>query len=84
MSSTPQRRRQVRVWQYESPQLAIQNAVVLSWPVTAGPWVLENAENVNGPWTPVANPWCRTNAGSAEASMCARESRKFFRLRLGP
>jgi hypothetical protein len=74
----------LELWQYESPQLAIQRAVVLSWPVTPGPWILESTENVNGPWTSVVNPWCRTNAGRTEASIQAPESGKFFRLRLGP
>ncbi len=74
----------LEVWQYESPQLAIQNAVVLSWPVTPGPFVLETAANVNGPWTPVPDPWCRTNAGQNEVSICAPDSLRLFRLRPGP
>ena len=74
----------LEVWQYATPQLTIQNAVVLRWPVTAGQFVLESAGDVNGPWTAVTNPWCRTNAGDTEVSICAPENRKFFRLRLGP
>ena len=74
----------LELWQNESPQLTIQNAVVLSWPVTQGSFILESADNVNGPWTPGLDPWCRTNAGCTEASISAPDSRKFFRLRLGP
>jgi hypothetical protein len=74
----------LEVWQYESPQLTIHNAVVLSWPLTQGPFVLETADNVDGPWTPMPNPWCRTNAGCTEASVAAPDSLKFFRLRFAP
>ncbi len=74
----------LEVSQYESPQLTIQNAVVLSWPLTQGAFVLESADNVNGPWTPVPDPWCRTNAGQNEVSICAPDSLRLFRLRPGP
>jgi hypothetical protein len=74
----------VQVWQYESPELAIQNAVVLSWPVTQGQFVLESAPSVNGPWGPVADPWWRTNAGQHQVSILAPDSLKLFRLRLAP
>jgi hypothetical protein len=33
----------LELWQYASPQLAIQNAVVLSWPLAQGLFVLESA-----------------------------------------
>jgi len=72
------------VWQYEPPQLAIQNAVVLSWPLTPGPFVLESAASVDGPWAPVPEPWWRTNAGQNQVSILAPDSLRLFRLRLGP
>jgi hypothetical protein len=72
------------VWQYEPPQLAIQNAVVLSWPLTPGPFILESAADVNGPWATVPDPWSRTNAGQTQVSFLAPDSMKLFRLRLGP
>jgi len=74
----------VKVWQYESPKLAVQNAVVLSWPVVQGQFILENAPGVNGPWVPVADPWWRTNAGQNQISIPAPDSLKLFRLRLAP
>lgn len=74
----------LEVWQYEPPQLAIQNAVVLSWPLTPGQFVLESAASVDGPWELVPDPWWRTNAGQNQVSILAPDSLKFFRLRLGP
>jgi hypothetical protein len=74
----------VEVWQYESPQLTIQNAVVVSWPVPQGQFALESAPSVDGPWTPVLNPWMRTNNGRFEASVLASASMQFFQLRQTP
>jgi hypothetical protein len=64
--------------------MTIQNAVVLSWPAKPEPFILESADNADGPWTPVPDPWCRTNAECTEASIAAPGSLKFFRLRLAP
>jgi hypothetical protein len=72
------------VWQYESPQLTIQNAVVLSWPLTQGQFVLESASSVNGTWATVPDPWWRTNAGQNQVSILAPDSLKLFRLRQTP
>jgi hypothetical protein len=69
------------LWQYESPQLTIQSAAVISWPVPQGQFVLESALNLNGSWTPVANPWMRTNNGVCEVSVPRTDSVRFFRLR---
>lgn len=74
----------LEVWQYESPQLAIQNAVVLSWPVTQGDFVLESAASVNGPWEAIAEPWSRIEDGKTEVSVLAPDSLKLFRLRQAP
>lgn len=74
----------LEVWQYESPQLVIQNAVVLSWPLTQGQFVLESASGVEGHWDAVPSPWGRTNAGQNQVSILAPDSLKLFRLRLGP
>jgi hypothetical protein len=73
------------VWQYQYPQLAIQNAVVLSWPLTESQFALETASSLSGPWALVANPWWSTNAGLNQVSIVAPDSTKFFRLlHLGP
>lgn len=76
----------LEVWQYETPPLAIQNAVLLSWPIPqgAGQFVLESAPGVYGPWTPVPDPWSRTNAAQVEASLVASQSMQLFRLRFVP
>ena len=74
----------LEVWQYESPQLAIQNAVVLSWPVTQGTFVLESAASVDGLWEPVPDPWWRTNDGQNEVTILAPDSLRLFRLRQVP
>jgi sugar lactone lactonase YvrE len=70
----------LEVWQYESPQLAIRNAVVLSWPLTQGQFVLESAPSVSGPWDPVTDAWWRTNAGQCQVSVLAPASMTLFRL----
>ena len=74
----------VEVWQYESPQLTIQNAVVVSWPAPQGQFVLESAPSVDGPWTPVLDPWIRTNNGRCEVSIPGPGSMQFFRLQQTP
>ena len=76
----------LELWQYESPQLAIQNAVVLSWPLSQGQgqFVVESAGRVDGPWAPVPDPWSRTTNGERQVSVLAEDSMKFFRLRFEP
>ena len=74
----------LEVWQYQLPQLAIQNAVVLSWPLTPGQFILESAPSVDGPWVPVPDPWWRTNAGQNQVSILALDSLQLLRLRLVP
>ncbi|MBI4325337.1 MAG: hypothetical protein HY674_08750 [Chloroflexi bacterium] len=49
----------LELWPYESPQLAIQKAVVLSWPATREQFALESASGVNGPWAPTPSLWSR-------------------------
>ncbi len=76
----------VQMWRYQAPPLAIQNAVVLSWPAPqgAGQFVLESAPSVNGPWAPAPDPWLRTNATQIEVSVVASQSMQLFRLRFLP
>jgi hypothetical protein len=74
----------VELWQYDSPQLTIQDAVVISWPVPQGQFALESAPSLAGPWAPVANPWTRTNNGVCEVSVPRTDSVRFFRLRFAP
>jgi hypothetical protein len=71
----------VEVWQRESPLLAIGNAVVLSWPLTQRPFVLESAGSLGGPWAAVPDPWWRTNGSQNEVCIRAPDSQRFFRLR---
>ncbi len=69
------------VWQYESPQLAIhQDALVLTWPVTKGQFIVETAPGLDGPWMPLPDPWLRTSNGQCEVSIRATDSLRFFRL----
>lgn len=76
----------LQVWQYEVPPLGIQNAVVLSWSFSQGQGQFEvvTAPAVGGPWEPLADPWCRTNATQVQVSVPAAESARFFRLRFAP
>jgi hypothetical protein len=74
----------LEVWQYQTPQLNIQNAVVLSWPVTAAQFAVESAPGVNGPWEPVPDPWLRTNVTQIQMSVSAPDNMRLFRLRFAP
>lgn len=75
----------LEVWQYATPQLSIQNAVVLSWPATPVGFVLEtSADPDSGPWGSVSDPWVRTNATRVEVSVPASGASKYYRLRFGP
>lgn len=71
----------LEVKQYESPELTIQRAAVLSWPLTQAPFAVVSAPSLDGPWTPVTDPWCRTNASRIEVIIVAPDSQKFFQLR---
>ena len=74
----------LEVWQYKTPDLDIQKAVVLSWPVTAAQFVVVSAPGVNGPWETVPDPWLRTNATQIQMSVSATDSMRLFRLRFAP
>lgn len=74
----------LEVRQYESPPLAIQNAVILSWPLTQEQFILESAPAVNGAWTQVPDPWWRTNATRIEVSIPAPDNLRLFRLQRVP
>jgi hypothetical protein len=75
----------VEVWQYQSPQLAIQSAVILSWPSASTGFVLEGASDPeNGPWATVSDAWSRTTADQVQVSVPASDSCKFYRLRFSP
>ncbi len=74
----------IQVWRYQSPQLAVQKAVMLSWPAPAALFVLESAPSLAGPWTTVVDPLIRTNASEIEASVAASQSMQLFRLRFTP
>ncbi len=74
----------IQVWRYESPQLAVQNAVMLSWPASAALFVLQSAPSIAGPWTTVVDPLIRTNASAIEASVAASRSMQLFRLTFTP
>lgn len=72
------------VWQYQTPQLTIQDAVVISWPVLQGQFLLYSAPTLTGAWAPVPDPWMRTNNGVCEVSVPTADSAKFFRLLVAP
>ncbi len=74
----------LEIWQYQTPPLNIQNAVVLSWPVTAAQFVVESAPGGNGPWETVSDPWLRTNATQIQMTVPAPDSLRLFRLRFAP
>jgi hypothetical protein len=76
----------LELWQYESPQLAIQNAVLLSWPISQGQgqFVVESAGSVDGPWASVPDPWSRTTNGECQVSVLAKDRMQIFRLRFAP
>jgi hypothetical protein len=75
----------VEVWQYQSPKLAIQNAVILSWPVASTGFVLEcTSDPQNGPWETVSDAWSRTTADQVQVSVPASGVCKFYRLRFNP
>jgi hypothetical protein len=74
----------MEVWQYKTPDLDIQKAVVLSWPVTAAQFVVESAPGGKGPWEIVPDPWLRTNATQIQMSVPASDSMRLFRLRFAP
>jgi hypothetical protein len=74
----------LELWQYQTPQLGIQSAIVLSWPATAGQFVLESAPGGQGPWEVVSAPWSRTNATQIEVSVPAADSMRLFRLKFTP
>jgi hypothetical protein len=63
------------------PNWLFGNAVVLSWPLTQGQFVLESAASLGGPWEAVSDPWWRTNGPQNEVSIRAPDSQRFFRLR---
>jgi hypothetical protein len=69
------------IWQYDTPQLTIQNAVVVSWPMPQGQFVLESSPSLDRSWAPLAAPWMRTNNGVCEVNVATTDSVRFFRLR---
>jgi hypothetical protein len=71
----------LEVWQYESPLLVVQRAVVLSWPLTQTPFEVQGAPTVNGPWQVIPDPWSCTNNDQCEVSILATNGLQFFRLR---
>lgn len=72
----------VTIWQYESPRLAVQSAIILSWPVTETKFILESARGLDGPWTAVADPWWRDSNGQRQTSVPTTDTASFFRLRV--
>lgn len=75
----------VEVWKYQSPKLAIQNAVIVSWPLDSTGFVLECASDPrNGPWETVSNPWSRATGAQVQVSVPASAACMFYRLRFMP
>ncbi|MHC1769226.1 MAG: hypothetical protein AB9869_33915 [Verrucomicrobiia bacterium] len=74
----------VEVWQYQSPELAVQRAVILAWPVASTGFLLECASGANGPWETVPDAWSRTTADQVQVSVPASTASMFYRLRFNP
>jgi hypothetical protein len=68
---------------YEWPALSIQqlpDAVLLSWPLTRGQFVLECAPGIDGPYAQVSDPLSETRIGQNEITIQAPGRTQFFRL----
>ncbi len=65
------------------PRLSIARSnslVVLSWPVSAAGFVLDESPSATGAWSPVTIPYF-TNGNFVNASLLSTSRTKFFRLR---
>jgi uncharacterized repeat protein (TIGR01451 family) len=70
----------------EGPALTVtvgQNTITLSWPVDAGPFVLESANSLQAPiaWTVVSSPPPQINSGVKTVTVGTTNGVRFFRLR---
>jgi hypothetical protein len=57
--------------------------VTISWPTTAGAWVLETTPRLvaGSPWSPVSPAQYQTNASTVSITTAAASGNAFFRLR---
>lgn len=70
----------VRVNRYAEPTLAIQNAILTSWPA-ACQFGLESAPTPQGPWSEYKPGWARVRDGTYEVATPAGEAGRYFRLK---
>ena len=64
----------------EPPELTIERAVVLSWPVIAEGYVLESAASTDGPWTLVSEE-PSVDGNQTTVTVKVTEATRFFQLR---
>ena len=69
----------LEVWQYEPPELEIELAAIVSWPLSPGNWILESAAAVDGRYAPLPQtPEIRD--GRHQVIVLATNQAQFFRL----
>ncbi len=69
----------LEVWQYEPPELKIELAVIVSWPLSPGNWILESSAAVNGRYAPLLQtPEIRDSR--YQVVVPATNQAQFFRL----
>jgi hypothetical protein len=64
----------------DDPALAIEPAVLLSWPLKGAGFTLEGASDVTGPWTTLNVPASMAD-GKYTVAVKTAEQQKFYRLR---
>lgn len=69
----------LEVWQYDPPELEIELAAIVSWPLSPGNWVLESATTVAGRYAPLPQtPEIRDSR--YQVIVLATNQAQFFRL----
>jgi hypothetical protein len=64
----------------EPPNLSIEAAVILSWPIAADSYVLMGADTVDGPWVEI-DAAVTVEDGQSTVTIKASERMRFYRLR---
>ncbi|MBI2925633.1 MAG: hypothetical protein HYY24_08010 [Verrucomicrobia bacterium] len=69
----------LEVWQYEPPELKIEPAVIVSWPIAPGNWLLESSATVGGRYVPLPQT-PEIQDGRFQVVVPAANQAQFFRL----